>query len=145
MQPPEGPPVCTALYCLPSGMPPPIWWMISRRVMPMGTSMRPVFATRPARANTLVPLLFSVPMAANQAAPWRTMGAILAKVSTLLISVGHSHSPDSDRKSLVEGKRVDLGGRRFIKKTKKEKSGAGEHIQLAPSSTFLLDPRHFSL
>ena len=24
MQPPEGPPVCTALNCLPSGMPPPI-------------------------------------------------------------------------------------------------------------------------
>src|ERR1035441_79745 len=53
MQPPEGPPVCTALYCLPSGMPPPIWWMISRSVIPMGTSMRPVFSTRPARAKHL--------------------------------------------------------------------------------------------
>ena len=43
MQPPDGPPVCTALNCLPSGMPPPISWMISRSVIPMGTSIRPVF------------------------------------------------------------------------------------------------------
>ena len=42
MQPPEGPPVCTALNCLPSGMPPPMSKMISRSVMPMGTSIRPV-------------------------------------------------------------------------------------------------------
>ena len=36
--------------------------MISRSVMPMGTSIRPVLFTRPASAKTLVPLLFSVPM-----------------------------------------------------------------------------------
>ena len=62
MQPPEGPPVCTALNCLPSGMPPPISKMISRSVIPIGTSISPVFCTRPASAKTLVPLLFSVPM-----------------------------------------------------------------------------------
>ena len=42
MQPPEGPPVCTALNLRPSGMPPPMSKMISRSVMPMGTSIRPV-------------------------------------------------------------------------------------------------------
>ena len=42
MQPPDGPPVCTALNCLPSGMPPPMSKMISRSVMPIGTSIRPV-------------------------------------------------------------------------------------------------------
>jgi len=30
-------------------------------VMPIGTSISPVLATRPASAKTLVPLLFSVP------------------------------------------------------------------------------------
>ena len=88
MHPPEGPPVCTALKLRPSGTPPPISKMISRRVMPMGTSIRPVFWTRPARAKTFVPLLFSVPMRANQSPPLRRMGGMLANVSTLLISVG---------------------------------------------------------
>ena len=95
MQPPEGPPVCTALYLRPSGMPPPISKMISRSVMPIGTSIRPVFSTRPASAKTLVPLLFSVPMPANQSAPWRMIGAMLAKVSTLLMRVGQPHRPSS--------------------------------------------------
>ena len=88
MQPPEGPPVCTALNCLPSGMPPPISSTISRSVVPIGTSIRPVLSTLPASAKTLVPLLFSVPMAANQSPPLRMMGGMLANVSTLLISVG---------------------------------------------------------
>ena len=42
---------------------------ISRSVMPMGTSTSPVFLTLPASAKTLVPLLPSVPIAANQSAP----------------------------------------------------------------------------
>src|ERR1039457_7152477 len=95
MQPPDGPPVCTALHFLPSGIPPPISLTTSRSVIPMGTSISPVLVTRPARANTLVPLLFSVPIPANQAAPLRTMGATLANVSTLLMRVGLSHRPDS--------------------------------------------------
>ena len=88
MHPPEGPPVCTALNLRPSGMPPPISKMISRSVMPMGTSISPVFCTRPASAKTFVPLLFSVPMRANQSPPLRRMGGMLANVSTLLIKVG---------------------------------------------------------
>ena len=89
-------------------MPPPISWMISRSVIPIGTSIRPVLATRPASANTLVPLLFSVPIAANHSAPLRTMGAILAKVSTLLISVGHSQRPDSAREGRTRPRRAAL-------------------------------------
>src|ERR1035438_10525213 len=93
MQPPEGPPVCTALILPPSGAPPPIFSTICRRVVPIGTSIRPVLLILPASANTFVPLLFSVPMLANQSAPLRMIGATLANVSTLLISVGQAHKP----------------------------------------------------
>ena len=47
----------------------------------------------PARAKTLVPLLVPVPMARYQSPPLRMMGATLASVSTLLISVGCPHRP----------------------------------------------------
>ena len=52
--------------------------MMSRNVMPIGTSISPVFCTRPASANTFVPLLFSVPIPAYHAPPLRTMGAMFA-------------------------------------------------------------------
>ena len=52
-----------------------------------------VRAILPARANTFVPLLFSVPMEAYQAPPFFTIGATLAKVSTLLMRVGWPHRP----------------------------------------------------
>jgi len=88
MQPPEGPPVWAALNCLPPGMPPPMSKMISRSVIPIGTSMRPVRAILPASAKTLVPFDFSVPTAAKALAPPETMAGTLAKVSTLLMRVG---------------------------------------------------------
>ena len=69
-------------------MPPPISKTMSRRLTPIGTSMRPVLATRPARAKTFVPLPLRVPIAWYQAAPLRTMAGMFARVSTLLISVG---------------------------------------------------------
>ena len=78
MHPPEGPPVWAALNFFPWGMPPPISSTIVRRVVPMGTSTRPVFWIRPPRANTLVPLLFSLPMEENHSAPRRMMGQMLA-------------------------------------------------------------------
>ena len=93
MQPPAGPPVWTALNARPSTIPPPMSYTISRSVVPIGTSTRPVFTTRPARAKTFVPLLVAVPIAANQSPPLRMMGATLANVSTLLMSVGRSHRP----------------------------------------------------
>src|SRR5262245_18233972 len=93
MQPPEGQPVCTALTLAPSGAPPPNSSTISRKVMPIGTSLGPVLRPLPAIAKTLVPLLFSVPIAANHSAPLRMIAGMLANVSTLLISVGQPHNP----------------------------------------------------
>src|SRR6516162_6474791 len=93
MQPPDGPPVWTALILPPSGAPPPISSTIFRRLVPIGTSMRPVLVILPASANTLVPLLFSVPMPANHSAPLRKIGGTFANVSTLLINVGQPHNP----------------------------------------------------
>ena len=69
MQPPAGPPVWTAFSRLPPAAPPPMSKTISRSVVPIGTSTRPVWRTLPARANTFVPPLFSVPIRANQSAP----------------------------------------------------------------------------
>ena len=62
-QPPEGPPSCTALNSRPGSMPPPMSKMTSRRVVPMGTSTRPVFRTLPVSEKILVPFDVSVPMA----------------------------------------------------------------------------------
>jgi len=62
-------------------------------VIPMGTSTRPVRSARPATANTLVPLLLSVPQAAYLSAPFRMIQGTLAKVSTLLMLVGFPHNP----------------------------------------------------
>ena len=78
MQPPEGPPICTALNFLPPWMPPPMSKMTSRRLMPMGTSTMPPRLILPARAKTLVPLLFSVPIFAYSAPPMRMMCGTLA-------------------------------------------------------------------
>ena len=44
-------------------------------------------------ANTLVPLLFSVPRLRTPSRPFVTIQGTLANVSTLLIEVGQSHSP----------------------------------------------------
>ena len=92
MQPPEGPPVWTA-FTAPSGAPPPIVSTTVRRLVPIGTSTRPVWRTAPERANTLVPRLPSVPIAAYQAPPSRRIVGTAAKVSTLLIRVGAPHRP----------------------------------------------------
>jgi hypothetical protein len=78
MQPPEGPPVWTALNFFFLGTPPPMSNTISRSETPMGTSTNPVFLILPQRLNTLVPLLCSVPMPAYQAPPFMMMGGTLA-------------------------------------------------------------------
>ena len=93
MQPPEGPPVCAALNFFPLGMPPPISSTISRNVVPIGISTRPVFLILPPRANTFVPLERSVPMEANQSAPFKMICGTLAKVSTLFSVVGLPNRP----------------------------------------------------
>ena len=93
IQPPEGPPICTALNFLSFFMPPPILYMTSLRGIPSGTSQRPPFFILPASANTLVPLLSPSPNSANLSPPFLIIHATLAKVSTLLIFVGFFQKP----------------------------------------------------
>ncbi len=62
--------------------------MISRSVVPIGTSMSPTLLILPARAKTFVPLDFSVPMEANHCGPLVRMTGTLASVSTLFTLVG---------------------------------------------------------
>ena len=61
----------------------------------MGTSTSPTLFTLPARAKTLVPLDFSVPMEENQSDPLRRMGGTQAKVSTLFTLEGLPQKPFS--------------------------------------------------
>ncbi len=93
MPPPEGPPVWTALKRLPPGIPPPISSMISRSVIPIGTSTRPVLLILPTSEKILVPLPLRVPILAYSSPPFRTMIGTLAQVSTLLMVVGFPQSP----------------------------------------------------
>ena len=78
MQPPRGPPVCTALKVLPFRIPPPMSKMISPRVIPMGTSTRPVLFTFPVRAKIAVPGLRGDPMPENHSDPFRMICGTLA-------------------------------------------------------------------
>ena len=66
-----------------------------RRLVPISTSIKPVWVMAPERAKTLVPLLVAVPMAPYQAPPCRKIAGTAAKVSTLLIKVGRPHKPDT--------------------------------------------------
>ncbi len=78
MQPPDGPPICTALNARPSRMPPPISSTISPMVMPIGTSISPPRTTLPASAKTFVPLLVARADAANASAPLRMIHGTVA-------------------------------------------------------------------
>ena len=93
IHPPDGPPICTALNCLSFLIPPPMPKITSLSVRPIGTSTSPPFLIFPARANTFVPLLFSVPIAPNAAPPLKMIHGTLASVSTLFISVGFCQNP----------------------------------------------------
>ena len=93
MHPPEGPPIWAALYFFPLGIPPPMSKMICRILVPMATSTRPVRLTLPDSAKTFVPLLPAVPTEANHCAPLANSRGRLARVSTLLMTVGLSNRP----------------------------------------------------
>ena len=67
--------------------------MISRRVVPIGTSIRPECLTLPVSAKTFVPLEVAVPILPNHSPPLRMMTGMLASVSTLLMTVGLPQSP----------------------------------------------------
>ena len=69
------PPELGGLELLSPLIPSPMSKMIERRVMPMGTSTKPMLFTDPAREKTLVPLLFSVPRLLNHLAPLMRSGA----------------------------------------------------------------------
>src|SRR5208283_1274741 len=71
IKPPVDPPTCTAFNVLPFSRPPPTSYMIERRLIPMGTSMRPVLFKDPVKVNILVPGDASVPTLRYQSAPWR--------------------------------------------------------------------------
>ena len=103
-QPPDGPPICTALNALPFLMPPPMSYTTSRIVVPMGTSIRPVLTTLPVRAKAFVPELPSVPTDLNQSAPFLMMSGTLANVSTLFRQVGLPYRPlSTERGGFVRG------------------------------------------
>ena len=86
--PPEGPPICTALNFLPPLIPPPISYITCLKVVPIGTSISPVFTILPVRAKAFVPGLLSGPIVLYQSAPLSIMMGTFANVSTLLRSVG---------------------------------------------------------
>src|SRR5690606_34304962 len=72
--------------------------MISRRLIPIGTSMSPGLTTFPPTANVLVPLDFSVPIRAYQAAPFKMICGTFAYVSTLLLLLGLPQTPFTEGK-----------------------------------------------
>ena len=94
MQPPEGPPVCTALNLCPSGhaaadLLDDLAQLDAHRhfnqagVGDLAGERKDLGALAALRAHVV----------ANHLPPLRMMGAMLAKVSTLLMSVGLPHSP----------------------------------------------------
>jgi len=65
--------------------------MISLRVIPIGTSTKPVLFIFPTSENIFVPLLFSVPIFEYHFAPLEIISGMLAHVSTLFMFVGLFH------------------------------------------------------
>ncbi|KIR01157.1 hypothetical protein P261_02890 [Lachnospiraceae bacterium TWA4] len=78
---------------MPFGTPPPMFSTTSRRVVPIGISTKPTLLIFPPSANTLVPFERSVPIPANQSAPFKIICGIFAHVSTLLRMVGCPNKP----------------------------------------------------
>ena len=74
-------------------MPPAIPKITSLIVVPIGTSTNPVKVTFPERANTFVPLLFSVPIDLKFSNPFGIISGRQDRVSTLLITVGFPNNP----------------------------------------------------
>ena len=86
MQPPEGPPSCTALKLRSLDATANFIYYILR-LSPMGISTRPRLIF-PARANTLVPLLVSLPLTAK--AHLRLLSRHVSQ-SFNIVDVGGSH------------------------------------------------------
>src|SRR5579862_9860519 len=67
--------------------------MISRNVVPLGSSYTPGLTTWPLTQNKRLPPFFSLPNFAYHSAPLLMMGGTQAMVSTLLITVGQPNNP----------------------------------------------------
>ena len=91
---PGRPAVWTALNFLPSASPPPISNTIWRRVRPIGTSISPVLATAPVRANTLVPLDLR-PYRAQPSPPRVIDRRDIGERLDVVDQVGQPQSPDA--------------------------------------------------
>ena len=91
--PESGPPGCTALRVRPSGGPPPAPITTSLIGVPSGASSMPTRRTWPESENIFVPLCFSDPTDAYQAAPLRMISGALAYDSTLLTLDGLPNTP----------------------------------------------------
>ena len=86
MQPPDGPPVCTALIVPPSGAPPPISsTIVPQRSCPSALRRGPYSSPCRSGRRPWSPCSSSVPMSANHSAPLRRIAGTLANVSTLLM------------------------------------------------------------
>src|SRR5512139_347119 len=94
-QPPEGPPICTALKAFLLGIPPHTSKMSVRRLVPMAISTSPGCLTFPTTEKTAVPGLLAVPMARNHDPPFWTIEGKDDSVLTLFTTVGRPHKPFS--------------------------------------------------
>ena len=91
----EEPPGVHAFRRLPSRTPPAISSITARAGVPIGASKLPGTFTFPETEKTFVPGDFSVPMLANQFAPFTRMCGTLHSVSTLLMAVGLAYRPST--------------------------------------------------
>ena len=104
MQPPDGPPICTALYCLAAGdaaadVEDDLAQRRAHRDLDQAGAR-----TLPERAKTLVPLLRRGAAPRNHVAPVATMTGTLASVSTLLMTVGLPNRPRDRRDTAGRGR-----------------------------------------
>src|SRR3981189_3962815 len=65
-----------------------------------------------------------------------------ARSSARACSMSAASRANEDRKSVVEGKRVDLGGRRIIKKKKKKKRKEGQQREAIWQRMIKRKPTH---
>ncbi len=94
MQPPEGPPICTALYALPSGMPPPMSKTICADAW-CPSPLRPGRCGRPCPRGRRpsCPCCSRCRRRRTTRRRWPRCAGRLASVSTLLMTVGLPNRP----------------------------------------------------
>src|SRR5271156_5202055 len=91
--PEDGPDGANPFSVFPSAMPPPYLKISSDTGVPIGTSYTPGCTTSPLTPMNFSPAVPFRPCDLYQSTPRKRMGGTLAKVSTLLITVGLFHRP----------------------------------------------------